>query len=92
MREVEKGKYKFREGSRSEGAYYIVHESGRQGSNFVHVVPKEAYGIFEEMKREMPSSFLGFSMLAGKIKKKDVRVSCFAISTQEIMKALISRK
>lgn len=90
VKEVERGKHKFVESVTDGGPYYIVSESNRQGSNFIHVVPKEAYKIFEEMRMMMPNSFLGFSMLCGKIGSKDLRVSCFAIPTSEITKVLIS--
>lgn len=90
--EVGDGKYDFREGATGMGEYYIVNEADRQGSSFVHIVPAEAYRVFEDMRRKMPDSFLGFSMLCGKIRNRDLRVSCFAIPTSEITKALISRK
>ncbi len=91
-KEVEKGKYNFQEGSTNMGTYYIVNEADRQGSSFVHIVPAETYKIFEEMRKTMPTSFLGFSMLCGKINKKDLRVSCFGIPTPEITKVLISKR
>jgi len=92
VKEVEKKKYKFKEGTIKKDLYYIVNEPERNGGSFVHIVPKEAYNVFEEMRKMMPDSFLGFSMLCGKIKGKDLRVSCFAITSSEITKALISKK
>lgn len=92
LKEVENGKYKFEEGSHDNGKYFIVNESGRHGSNFVHVVPKETYEIFNQMKSAMPDSFLGFSVLCGKMGGRDVRVSCFGIPTSDITRAMISKK
>lgn len=91
-KDIENGKYKFEEGSQDMGKYFVVNETERQGSSFVHIVPSETYKMFEEMRKSMPTSFLGFSMLSGKIGKKDLRVSCFAIPTSEITRAMISRK
>lgn len=91
-KEIEKGKYNFKEGSFDMGKYFVVNETGRQNSNFVHIVPSETYKMFEEMKRSMPTSFLGFSMLCGKIRGKDLRLSCFAIPASEITRALLSGK
>ena len=91
-KEIEGGKYSFREGSVDMGKYFVVNEADRQGSSFVHIVPAEAYKTFDEMRRTMPTSFLGFSMLCGKIGRKDLRVSCFAIPTSEITRALFSSK
>lgn len=88
--EVESGRYKFVEGTVEKGSYSVVNEAERNGSSFVHVVPREAHKIFERMRREMPNSFLGFSMLCGKNGKKDLRVSCFAVPTSEITRAMIS--
>lgn len=91
-KEIERGKYKFQEGSSDMGKYFIVNEAERQGSSFVHIVPVETYKVFEEMRKSMPTSFLGFSMLCGKAGKKDLRVSCFAIPTSEITRAMVSKK
>lgn len=92
MREVENGSYALQLGDQDKGKYVVVHEQERQGSMFVHVVPKEAYKIFQEMRRQMPDSFLGFSVLCGKIAGKPVRVSCFAVPTSDITRAIIGRK
>lgn len=92
LKDVESGKYKFEEGVTDMGKYFVVNETGRQKSNFVHVVPKEAYEIFEEMRRSMPDSFLGFSVLCGKINGRDARVSCFAVPTSEITRSMISKR
>lgn len=92
MRELENGSYAIQEGERDFGKYFVIHEADRQGSVFVHVVPKEAYKIFKEMQRSMPDSFLGFSVLCGKVGKKGVRASCFAVPTSEITRAMISRR
>jgi hypothetical protein len=74
------------------GKYVLVHEQERQGSMFIHVVPKEAYKMFQEMRRQMPDSFLGFSVLCGKIAGRPVRVSCFAVPTSDITRAIIGKK
>lgn len=92
VREVEEKRYKFKEGATDMGNYFVVNEPERNGSSFVHIVPAETYRIFEEVRREMPTSFLGFSMLCGRNGRKDLRVSCFAIPTFEITKAFVSRK
>lgn len=92
MRELENGSYAIEPGERDMGKYFVVHEPDRQGSVFLHVVPKEAYKIFKEMQRAMPTSFLGFSVLCGKVAGRPVRVSCFAIPTSEITRAMLSRK
>lgn len=86
---AQKGKYKFEEGHRDKGKYYIVNESNRGGSSFVHVVPKEVYKNFLELQKKLGDTFLGFSILCGKNGDKDLRVSCFAISTNDLTRALI---
>lgn len=90
--DITSGKYNFQEGSTDMGEYFIVNEAERQGSSFVHIVPAETYKVFEEMRRVMSTSFLGFSILCGKFRNKDLRVSCFAIPAPEITRALISRR
>ncbi|MBI4894251.1 MAG: hypothetical protein HY833_00750 [Candidatus Aenigmarchaeota archaeon] len=92
MREVENGSYALQPGEQDKGKYVLVHEQERQGSMFVHVVPKEAYKIFQEMRRQMPDSFLGFSVLCGRVAGRPLRVSCFAVPTSEITRAIIGRK
>jgi hypothetical protein len=92
MREVENRSYALQLGERDMGKYVLVHEQERQGSMFIHVVPKEAYKMFQEMRRQMPDSFLGFSVLCGKIAGRPVRVSCFAVPTSEITRAIIGKK
>jgi len=92
MREVENGSYAMQLGDQDKGSYILVHEQQRQGSMFIHVVPKEAYKVFQEMRSQMPDSFLGFSVLCGKIAGKPVRVSCFAVPTSDITRAIIGGK
>jgi len=92
MREVENGSYAMQLGDQDRGSYFVVHEQQRQGSMFVHVVPKEAYKTFQDMRRQMPDSFLGFSVLCGKIAGRPVRVSCFAVPTSDITRAIIGGK
>ena len=89
VNEVERKKYSFKEGIVSKGSYYIVNEEVRNGSSFVHIVPKEAYPIFSEIMQKMPNVILGFSILCGKNRMRDLRVSCFGISSSEVTKALI---
>jgi len=91
VRELENGSYAVEEGERDMGKYFIIHEPDRQGSVFVHIVPREAYKVFKDMQKAMPDSFLGFSVLCGRIGNKEVRASCFAIPAGEITRAMISR-
>lgn len=92
LKQVEDGNYKFQEGVEDMKKYFVVNEANRQGSNFIHIVPKETYEIFEYMRKTMPNSFLGFSILIGKIDNRDTRVSCFAVPTSEITRAMIGKK
>ena len=72
--------------------YYIVIEKNRLNGYFVHVVPKKVYTLFLEMQEEVTDAPLGFSVLAGKYKSRDVRVSCFGIECSLLGKSLIKKK
>ena len=61
-------------------------------SYFIHIVPKQVYALFKEMQEKAPNSVLGFSVLAGKYKSRDVRVSCFGIECSLLGKSLIKKK
>ena len=68
--------------------YIIITEGNRMNSYFVHVVPKQVFGLFKEMQQKAPNEILGFSVLAGKHKEKDVRVSCFGVQCNLLGKSL----
>lgn len=73
-------------GEADKGDYSLIIEDNRLGSYFVHIVPKEAYSLFKKMPA---NQFLGFSVVAGKYKNKDVRVSCFGVECGKLGKALL---
>lgn len=81
---IGEGIFDFKE--KKEDNYSIVIEENRVGSYFVHIVPDEVLELFKEMKKI--EGFLGFSVLAGKYKNKDVRVSCFGIECNKLGKGL----
>lgn len=91
IKDVQTNVYNFQAGEIKEKDYTIVHETNRMDSFFIHVVPKEAYKIFKNLQKKEPQSFLGFSILAGKIGDRDVRVSCFGIPTNDLTNALLSK-
>jgi hypothetical protein len=68
--------------------YFIVVEENRQNSYFVNIVPKQVYNLFKKMQIEAKNDFLGFSVLAGKHKGRDVRVSCFGVPCGILGKSL----
>ncbi len=84
-------KYVFSEGVKEKGKCYVISESGRKGSLFVHVVPKDLIRLFREAQKKAPDEFLGFSVLAGKHNGMDVRVSCFGIPCGLAGKALFGK-
>ena len=90
VREIQDGKFNFNDNKVEKEDYYLIVEEGRLNSYFIHVVPKQAYGLFEEMKSVAPNEFLGFSVLVGKHKGIDVRASCFGVSCNELTKALFN--
>ena len=81
INDVESGDYDFvdREGE----DYYIINEN-RMDTKFVHIVPKELMGLFNEMKSKLPQDFLGFTVLVNK-----TIVSCFGIPCSVLSKAII---
>jgi hypothetical protein len=68
--------------------YYLIREENRKNSCFVHIVPKEVYNLFKEMQLKAPDEFLGFSVVAGKLNNKDIRVSCFGVQCNLLGKSL----
>ena len=68
--------------------YTISIEENRKDSYFVHIVPKQVYELFKEMQEKAPNEILGFSVLAGKCKGKDIRVSCFGVQCNLLGKSL----
>ena len=91
VKEVEANNYNFQAGDVAEKNYTIVHETNRMNSFFVHVVPKELYKVFKKLQKEEPHSFLGFSILCGKMGEREVRVSCFGIPSTELVRAVIKK-
>lgn len=85
---ISKGDFDFSPGEKELKDHFVVVEDSRMGSYFVHIVPKEVYKLFIEMKVEAPNDFIGFSVLAGKHKGKDVRVSCFGVQCNLLGKSL----
>lgn len=88
VKDVQTNVYNFQAGEIKEKDYVIVHETNRMDSFFIHVVPKETYKIFKDLQKKEPQSFLGFSILAGKLGDRDVRVSCFGIPQSDLTPAL----
>jgi len=76
-------------GEIDKGIYYLVIEENRMNSYFVHIVPKQVYPLFKEMQQKAPNEVLGFSVMIGKHKNKEVRVSCFGIDCSTLGKALL---
>jgi len=89
IKKIKNNEYKLEERIEEKEDYFIVNEENRKNSFFVHIVPKEAYYLFKEMKEKAPNEFLGFSVLAGKKEDKDIRVSCFGIPCSLLGKGLI---
>ena len=86
--EINNERLKLDPGELDKGDYSLIIEDNRLGSYFVHIVPKEAYALF---KRMPANQFLGFSVVAGEYKNKDVRVSCFGVECGKLGKALIKK-
>ena len=81
---IQAGNYKFND---IEGKdYYIINEENRKSSKFVHIVPKELLTLFNDMRKDAPNEFLGFTILIN-----NVRVSCFGIPCSELSKAIINK-
>lgn len=72
--------------------YYIVIEANRMNSYFVHIVPKQVWGLFKEMQEKAPNEILGFSVMIGKYNNKDVRVSCFGVQCDLLGKSLFEKR
>lgn len=71
--------------------YHIIIEENRMNSYFVHIVPKQVYSLFKEIKAKAPDQFLGFSIIAGKYNNKEVRVSCFGVQCNLLGKSLFKK-
>ncbi len=71
-----------------EEDFAIINED-RLGGHFVHVVPSELLLIFERVRKDNPNDFLGLSVLVGKKKDKEVRLSCFGVPCSELTRGLI---
>jgi len=69
--------------------YFVINEE-RLNSHFVHIVPKELINVFNKVRKDNPSEFLGFSVLVRELKDKEVRLSCFGIPCAELTKTLIN--
>jgi len=82
------GLFKFKYLEHKEGDYYIIVETDRLNSYFIHIVPEEVYNLFKEISLSEPQQFLGFSILIGKHNGKDVRLSCFGIPCNKLINFL----
>ena len=89
---VRKDTLKLKLGENERKDYFIIVEENRMNSYFIHIVPKQVYQLFKEMQSNNPNTILGFSVLAGRHKDKDVRVSCFGVKCNLLGKALFSKK
>ncbi len=87
VQKIKNSEFVFKEGIEEKEDYFIVNET--KDNLFVYIVPKEVFELFREMKEKAPDEFLGFSVLAGKIDEKDVRVSCFGVPCSLLGKSLI---
>jgi len=87
---VQKNKFPIKPGVKEYKEHVIVTEESRMDSYFIHIVPKSAVYLFREMIKQ--PGFLGFSVLAGKHKEKDVRVSCFGVECSDLGKALLKSR
>jgi len=89
VREVQKNpKQYIKEDVIEKEDYYLVMEENRAESCFVHVVPKELFMFFNEMRKKV-KGILGFSVLVGNVNGKEVRVSCFGVDCSSLGKSLI---
>lgn len=68
---------------------YFIDKKESCNELMLTIVPKELKALFDELKAAQPDSFLGFTVLAGKQKNKQVRVSCFGVECSILSKALI---
>jgi len=69
---------------KEKGNHCIINEI-RMNSRFVHLVPKELWELFNELRHKAPDEFLGFTILIN-----NTRVSCFGIPCSELTKAIIN--
>lgn len=72
--------------------YYLVTEENRANSIFVHIVPKELMSLFREIQIKAPNEFLGYSVLIGRRKNREVRVSCFGVPCSILAKSIADNK
>ena len=79
-------------GETEKDDYYIVVEANRMDSYFVHVVPKQVWGLFKEMQEKAPNEILGFSVMVGKQDDKEIRVSCFGVQCNLLGKSLFGAR
>ncbi len=73
-----------------KGDHYIIFDE-RLGGYFVHLVPEDLYILFRRIQKDKPNSILGFSILCGRHKGKDLRATCFGIPCSDLAKSLIGR-
>ena len=76
--------YDFEPGLKEEKDYFLVHEENQLFGPMVHIVPKQAFELFKEIKSQNPNQLLGFSVLAN----KTTRVSCFGIPCNLLAKSI----
>ena len=91
VKKIKLGNFSIVVGEEEKEDYYLVTEDGRFGGYFIHIVPKEIYGLFKKMQAAAPNDLLGFSVLGGKHNNKDVRVSCFGVQCNLLGKALFKK-
>ncbi len=82
-------RYEWHENMKMYDDYAIMCEQDRADSSFIHLIPKEAMPLFRKMLINHPNEFLGFSVLCGKIKGQDLRVTCFGVHCNILGKAII---
>ena len=87
MKKIKNNQFRYINEDREK--FVIINEE-RLNSHFVHIVPKELINVFNRVKKDNPSEFLGFSVLVRKLKDKEVRLSCFGIPCAELTKTLIN--
>ena len=86
---IKNNEFELKIGEKEKEDYYMVIEENRMVGYFVHIVPKEVYWLFKKMQET--NQFLGFSVVAGKYRNKDVRVSCFGVQCNLLGKSLIKK-
>jgi len=88
IKEIQDKRFIVNFGEKQFNDYYLITEENRLNSYFIHIVPKEAYDLFKDLQIKIPNDFLGFSVLAGKLNNKDIRVSCFGVECSKLGKSL----